>query len=131
MANVAPVLEKLTAEGPGEQAQFLNEIITILWPNINVAGSKMIKEIADPMFAQMLPKPLNTLHFTKIDLGNVPMKISKVLTTKTASGGIKLDMNVDWAGNSDIELDGDWIPTLVCSDLTARLSLRHLLTHQL
>ena len=58
---------------------FLNEIVEQLWPNINVAGSQMIKEIAEPMFKTMLPGPLKTLHFTKIDLGTVPLKLNGVL----------------------------------------------------
>jgi Ca2+-dependent lipid-binding protein len=91
---------------------FLNEIVEQLWPNINVAGSQMIKEIAEPMFKTMLPGPLKTLHFTKIDLGTVPLKLNGVLVSKTASEGIKLDMNVDWDGECDIKLDADLIPEL-------------------
>jgi len=84
-----------------------------MWPNINVAGSQMLKDIADPMFKQMLPSPFKSLHFTKVDLGTVPIRFNKVLATKTESNGIKLDMNVEWEGQSDIELDGDMIPKLV------------------
>ena len=53
--------------------EFLNDIVKQLWPNINAAGSKMVKEIVEPMFKTMLPGPLATLHFTKIDLGPVPL----------------------------------------------------------
>jgi len=74
----------------------------------------MTKEIADPMFKSMLPGPLASLHFTKVDFGTVPMRISNVLATKTETNGIKLDLNVDWDGQCDIELDGNMIPTLVC-----------------
>ena len=65
------------------------------------------------MFKTMLPGPLSSLHFIKVDLGPVPMRISNVLTSKTTTNGIKLDMNVDWDGKCDIELDGNMIPTLV------------------
>jgi hypothetical protein len=34
-----------------------------------------------------------------------------ILTTWTADG-IRLDMNVDWAGKADIEMDADMIPAL-------------------
>ena len=73
----------------------------------------MVKDIVDPMFASMLPGPLATLHFVKIDLGNVPLRISKVDTHRTESQGIKLDMDVDWDGKCDIELDGKMIPKIV------------------
>ena len=128
--NMSSLVEKLTAEGDGESAGqyrrhtqllvpiltastvFLNEIVAQLWPNINVAGSAMIKEIAEPMFKTMLPGPLKTLHFTKIDLGTVPLRLTNVLATRTDTDGIKLDMNVDWEGKCDIELDADMIPSL-------------------
>ena len=88
-------------------------MVAQLWPNINAAGSKMIKDIAEPMFKTMLPGPLKTLHFTKIDLGPVPLRLSNVLAVKSDTGGIKLDMNVDWDGECNIELDGEMIPKLV------------------
>ncbi|KIX99925.1 uncharacterized protein Z520_04562 [Fonsecaea multimorphosa CBS 102226] len=105
-------IEKLTAEGGGESAEFLNDIVKYLWPNINAAGSKMVKEIVEPMFKTMLPGPLATLHFTKIDLGPVPLRLSNAKTTKSEEHGIILDLNVDWVGKADIELDADMIPAL-------------------
>ena len=73
----------------------------------------MIKEIVEPMFKTMLPGPLTSLHFTKIDLGPVPLRLSNAKTTKTENDGIKLDLNVDWASKSDIELDADMMPAMV------------------
>lgn len=77
----------------------------LLWPNVNVAVSEIIKTTVEPMFKTMLPGPLKTLHFTKIDLGPVPMKLSNAKTTKSDVDGIKLDLNLDWVGKADIELD--------------------------
>ncbi len=91
----------------------MNDIVKHLWPNINAAGSKMVKEIVEPMFKTMLPGPLATLHFTKIDLGPVPLRLSNAKTTKTDEDGIELNLNVDWVGKADIELDADMIPALV------------------
>lgn len=96
-----------------DDAEFLNDIVSQLWPNINAAGCKMIKDIVDPMFKTTLPGPLSSLHFTKVDLGHVPLKISHVKTAKTSHDGIKLDMNVHWEGKCDMDLEGDMIPALV------------------
>jgi len=73
----------------------------------------MIKDIVDPMFKVMLPGPLASLHFTKVDLGPIPIIFSNVRVTKTITDGIKLDLNVDWDGKCDIDLDGDMIPKVV------------------
>ncbi|KAK2033519.1 C2 domain-containing protein [Colletotrichum zoysiae] len=109
---MAGLVEKLTASGGTESAGFLNDIIEQLWPNINVAGCKMVKDIVEPMFATMLPGPLASLKFVKLDLGPVPMRVSEVDVHKVDNGGIKLDMNVTWEGKSDIELDGNMVPKL-------------------
>lgn len=73
----------------------------------------MVKDIVEPMFASMLPGPLATLKFVKLDLGPIPMQVSEVDVHKADNGGIKLDMDVVWEGKSDIELDGKMIPKLV------------------
>ena len=73
----------------------------------------MIKDIAEPMFGTMLPAPLNTLCFTKIDLGNVPLRFANVDVHRTENDGIKLDMDLDWDGVCDIELKGNKIPKIV------------------
>lgn len=101
---------------PLSYTEFLNDIVKQLWPNINAAGSKMIKEIVEPMFKTMLPGPLATLHFTKIDLGPVPLRLSNAKTTKSEVDGIKLDLNVDWVGKADIEMDASMMPALVSGD---------------
>lgn len=73
----------------------------------------MTKDIAEPMFKTMLPGPLSSLHFTKIDFGKVPFRFHDVIVTQTETKGIKLDMNVDWDGESDIQLDANMMPALV------------------
>ncbi|KAK5162727.1 uncharacterized protein LTR77_011210 [Saxophila tyrrhenica] len=122
---MSSLVEKLTAEGQGEPAGWLNELVAQLWPNINAAGSKMIKEIVEPMFKTMLPGPLSSLHFTKIDLGYVPLRFSNVKVTKTEIDGIKLDMNVDWESKVDVEMDADMMPALGVEsvELYGRLSV--------
>jgi hypothetical protein len=98
----------LTFEG------FLNDLVKLLWPNIRVAAGNLIKEIVEPMFAQMLPAPLDTLHFEKIDLGAIPIHLANIVVTQTdTGGGIKLDVDVEWDGECDIELNAKMIPKIV------------------
>jgi len=104
----------VTADSLDLRIGALNDIVAQLWPNIQVAGSQMIKDIVEPMFKTMLPSPLATLHFTKIELGPVPIVFSDVKVTKTTTDGIMLDLNVDWESQSDIQLDAKMMPTVVC-----------------
>lgn len=106
----ASLVSTLTASGGTESAGFLNDIIAQLWPRISVVGSQMLKDIVEPMLASSLPGPLANLRFTKIEFGPVPFQVSRVDTHKTQDGNIKLDMDVVWEGQSDIELDGKMVP---------------------
>jgi hypothetical protein len=73
----------------------------------------MTKDIVEPILASTLPGPLSNLRFVKLDLGNVPLKFSSVDVHKTTNQGIKLDMDVNWEGVCDIELDGSSVPKIV------------------
>ncbi|GAB1317094.1 Extended synaptotagmin-3 [Madurella fahalii] len=109
---MSSIVETLTASGGTESVGFLNDIVRQLWPNICVAGARMIKGIAEPIFETTLPAPLNTMHFKKVDLGTVPLHFSKVDVHKTENDGIKLDLDIDWDGKCDVELDGNMMPTI-------------------
>lgn len=73
----------------------------------------MTKDIVEPILASTLPGPLANLKFVKLDLGHVPLKFSNVDVHKTTADGIKLDMDVNWEGVCDIELDGKNVPKIV------------------
>ncbi|KAI0147725.1 hypothetical protein GGR57DRAFT_505329 [Xylariaceae sp. FL1272] len=104
LANMSTLADTLTASGGTESAGFLNDIVSHLWPNINVAGCKMVKEIVEPLLQSTTG--FSSLHFTKLDLGTVPIRFSKVDVIRTEKDGIKLDMDLDWDGKCEINLDG-------------------------
>ena len=107
-AKTAVVAASL-ASGGTESVGFLNDIVAQLWDYINVAGSKVTKEIVEPMFKEMLPGPLSSLHFTKIDLGKKPIKFDNIDVHSRKEGVIKLDIDVSWDGECDIELKANII----------------------
>jgi len=112
MNSMAGLADTLTASGGAESATFLNDIVDQLWPNICVAGANMTKEIVEPILASTLPGPLKNLRFTKLDFGTAPLRVGAVDVHKTTTGGIKLDMNITWESQSDIELDGSMVPKI-------------------
>jgi hypothetical protein len=104
----------------GTHVNFVSDVICRLWPYINKAGSEMIISTVQPMFADMMPGPLKSLKFTKVDLGTVPMIIDNVIvhelgnpaaTTTSAtpgSGCLQFDWDVIWHSSSDIQLAADF-----------------------
>ncbi len=94
-----------------ESVQFLNELLAHLWPYINVAVSTTIKDVVEPMFETMLPSIFKKTTFRKIDLGTHPIQFDRVDVQTRTKDSIKLDLDVNWNGRSDIELD---VPILGC-----------------
>lgn len=105
-AGVSAMLQS----GGTESVQFLNDLVGQMWNYVNVAGSKMVKDTVEPMFKEMLPGPLKTLHFNKIDLGRVPFMFDNVDVHSVGDDTIKMDIDVKWDGEMDVELDADYMP---------------------
>ena len=100
---------KALAMNEDEQVGFLADIVKQLWPYINIAVSDTIRDTAEPMFEKMLPAPLRSLHFTKIDLGTVPIRLDNVVVhdVDLESSALAFDLDVIWDGNLDIKLKAD------------------------
>lgn len=122
---MASLIDSLTASGGAESVGFLNDIVEQLWPNINAAAAKIAQDVVNPILASTLPGPLSSVHFVKLDLGQVPIRFSNVDVHKTTTQGIKLDLDLNWEGISDIELDGNNVPKIGIEkvQLKGRLSI--------
>lgn len=97
MASTSP-------SGGVESVGFLNDMIAQLWDYINVAGAQLVKEMVEPMFKDLLPGTLKALHFKKIDFGKVPIKFDNIDVHTRSEDVIKLDVDMNWQGECDIEL---------------------------
>lgn len=100
------------ASGGVESVGFLNDIVAQLWDHINVAGSKMIKDIVEPLFKELLPGPLKSLHFTRINLGKTPIKFDNIDVHSRTENSIRLNVDISWNGDSDIDLKASIIGSL-------------------
>ncbi|KAK0643192.1 hypothetical protein B0T16DRAFT_415476 [Cercophora newfieldiana] len=109
---MASLIDALTASGGAESPGFLNDLIKQLWPNMSVAIADIVKANVEGLFESMLPSILKQLKFVKMNLGPVPIHVSNVDVHQTENNGIKLDLDLDWDGKSDIELDGPGIPKI-------------------
>ncbi len=80
-----------------------------LWPYINVSAAKLVKEIVEPMFENLLPGPLKSTKFLKIDLGKNPITLDRADVHTRSKDSIKLDIDISWDGLSDIQLQSPMI----------------------
>mmetsp|Transcript_18541 Transcript_18541/g.38040 ORF Transcript_18541/g.38040 Transcript_18541/m.38040 type:complete len:881 (+) Transcript_18541:225-2867(+) len=108
---------KMLMQQPGEQATgaFISAVLNQLWDHMNIAISNTIKQTLEPTLKD-LPVPL---HFTRLDLGNIPIKTENMLihpvnlsndvdnvapTIKQSQAGVQINMDIIWDGNCDITL---------------------------
>jgi Ca2+-dependent lipid-binding protein len=93
-----------------QQVGFLSDLLAQLWGYINIAASKTIKESVEPSFKD-LPGPLSTLHFTKVDLGDVPIRLDNIVVHEVnkEANTLQFDLDVLWDGACDIQLKADYI----------------------
>ena len=93
-----------------QQEGFLSDLLAQLWFYINAAASQSIKESVEPEF-KTLPGPLSSLHFTKVDLGNVPIRLDNVVVhdVDKDTNTLQMDMDVHWDGNCNIQLKANYL----------------------
>jgi len=112
------IVAAVLSSGGVESLGWLNDLLSQLWPCASVAIAALTKEIVEPLFAEALPGPLKTLHFSKLDFGNVPPKLDKVdVHTLSDDKFTKLDLDVTWEGKCDIDLEADVCPGIGCLSL--------------
>lgn len=92
-----------------ERVGFLSDIVAQLWSHINIAGSQMIKETVEPMFKEMLPGPLASLHFTKIDLGNSPIRLDNIVVNDIKDGALQFNLDFNWITDCAINMKADYV----------------------
>ena len=93
-----------------EHVGFLSSIMRELWPYVDAAGSQTVQEMLEPMFAEMLPGPLKSLKFVKLDLGAIPIQLDNVVVHKLADdrSSVQFDLDIIWDGECDIQLRSDY-----------------------
>ena len=82
-----------------ESVNFLSDLVKRLWVHLSPAIGATIVTAVEPMFKDMLPGPLSSLHFTKCDLGKVPLTLDNVVVHPLKNGKIQCDIDMIWVSN--------------------------------
>ena len=108
-----------TTQGATTHVNFLSDIVQRLWPYLSKAGEQMVRDTVEPTFKDTLPGPLSTLHFTKLELGAVPLVLDNILVRELQSlqeyGGtqqsdyLQFEWDVCWNSTCNIQLETDII----------------------
>ena len=94
-------------EGMEASGNFLSAVFAQMWNHMNIAVSNTIKDTLEPTLKEMKPVPL---HFVRLDLGDVPIKMQNMFIHRVDGvgaekrTGVQIDVDVLWDGNCDIML---------------------------
>ena len=83
-----------------QQGILLSDLCSRLWVHLGVAIGDCVREAVQPM----LEDAMNGLHFTKCDLGKVPIKFDNIVVHPIENDALKFDMDIVWDSTCDIEL---------------------------
>jgi len=93
---------------------FLTDLLAALWKHIAQAAATKIRNTMEPMFHDMLPGPVQSLKFTKVSLGDVPLQLDNIVVHKLQTNAdgveyVEYEMDVVWDGMMDMQLKADYI----------------------
>jgi hypothetical protein len=86
-----------------DQFSFMSSLLEQMWSHLRIAGAEKIRAAVEPYF-QDFPGPLKQLRFTKIDLGNIPIRMDHIVVHDIHNGQIQMDLTISWDGDCDIQL---------------------------
>ena len=93
------------AEASGEGLQWLNLFMKTLWPHVNKAVYKLLKDQIEPTLQKELPAPLNGIKITSFSLGNDAPVLGPVHAyrkDKQDVKGFEIDIFMSWRPTVDI-----------------------------
>ncbi|XP_056335825.1 extended synaptotagmin-2-A isoform X4 [Danio aesculapii] len=89
-----------------ERVEWLNKTVQQMWPYICQFVEKIFKETIEPA-VQGANTHLSTFTFSKIDMGDKPLRVDgvKVYTENVDKRQIIMDLQINFVGNTEIDVD--------------------------
>ncbi|XP_021168190.2 extended synaptotagmin-2 isoform X2 [Fundulus heteroclitus] len=89
-----------------ERVEWLNKTVKQMWPFISQFVDKLFRETIEPAVKGANPH-LSTFCFTKIDMGDKPIRVNgvKVYTENVDKRQIIMDLQISFVGNTEIDVD--------------------------
>ncbi|KAM6948656.1 extended synaptotagmin-2-A [Aplochiton taeniatus] len=89
-----------------ERVEWLNKTVKQMWPYICQFVDKLFRETIEPA-VKCANSHLNSFCFTKIDMGDKPIRVNgvKVYTENVDKRQIIMDLEISFVGNTEIDVD--------------------------
>ncbi|KAL3055669.1 hypothetical protein OYC64_018361 [Pagothenia borchgrevinki] len=89
-----------------ERVEWLNKTVKQMWPFISQFVDKLFRETIEPAVQAANPH-LSSFCFTKIDMGDKPLRVNgvKVYTENVDKRQVIMDLQISFVGNTEIDVD--------------------------
>ncbi|XP_022876042.1 synaptotagmin-2-like [Olea europaea var. sylvestris] len=104
------ILQKLLPEIPlwiknpdYDRIDWLNKFVELMWPYLNKAICKTVKQIAEPIIAEQIPKyKIDSVEFEVLTLGSLPPTFQGIKVYSTEEKELIMELALKWASNPNI-----------------------------
>lgn len=88
-----------------DRVDWLNKFILNMWPYIDKAICKTVKNIAKPIIAEQIPKyKIESVEFEALTLGSLPPTFQGMKVYVTDEKELIMEPSIKWAGNPNIHV---------------------------
>nr|GMC52203.1 synaptotagmin-2-like [Ipomoea batatas] len=86
-----------------DRLDWLNRFIETMWPYLDKAICKTVKQIADPIIAEQIPKlKIEAVEFEELTLGSLPPTFQGMKVYSTEEKELIMELSLKWAANPNI-----------------------------
>lgn len=86
-----------------DRLDWLNKFVELMWPYLDKAICKQIKQIAKPIIAEQIPKyKIESVEFEALTLGCLPPTFQGMKVYSTEEKELIMELALKWAGNPNI-----------------------------
>ncbi|THG15796.1 hypothetical protein TEA_023656 [Camellia sinensis var. sinensis] len=86
-----------------DRVDWLNKFIETMWPYLDKAICKTVKNIAGPIIAEQIPKyKIDSVEFEALSLGSLPPTFQGMKVYLTEEKELIMETSMKWAGNPNI-----------------------------
>ncbi|KAG0453246.1 hypothetical protein HPP92_025652 [Vanilla planifolia] len=86
-----------------DRVDWLNQFIGTMWPYLDKAICKMVKDVTKPIIAENIVKfKIDSVEFETLTLGSLPPKFQGIKVYTTEEKELIMELSIKWAGNPNI-----------------------------
>ncbi|KAG1659304.1 hypothetical protein FOA52_003660 [Chlamydomonas sp. UWO 241] len=107
LASLLGHLPSWLAFSENEKMEWMNTILIELWPFVDAAVCKMVREMVEQVFADTIKStgvPLKSITFNRLTFGDAPFRVEGIQVDTFDPDVLDMRLQVRWSGDANITL---------------------------